>query len=108
MAIGVRPGVSLNQKTVWGAALILGIRSILQSLGQRGIIIHHITAHSSKPDGIRLMRHLGFTETVSTIPGMHNFTIDVEQSGLPLIQEYKEALKRWQAEHKKQPARERK
>jgi hypothetical protein len=108
MAIGVRPGVSLNQKRIWGAALILGIRSTLQSLGQRGIIIHHIQAHSSKPDGIRFMRHLGFTETVSILPGMHNFTIDVEQSGLPIIKEYKEALKKWQADHKKQSVGDRK
>jgi hypothetical protein len=101
MAIGVRPGVSLSQKRAWGAALILGIRSTFQSLGQRGIIIRHIKAHSTKPDGIRMMRHLGFTETVSAVPGMHNFTIDVEQSGLPFIKEYKEALKKWQAAQRK-------
>ena len=44
-----------------------------------------IKAHSAKPDGIRLMRHIGFTEVVASIPGMHDFMIDVEESGIPFF-----------------------
>jgi hypothetical protein len=99
MAIGVRPGVSLSQKREWGMALILGARKVLLDLGRRGIVITHIRAHSSKPDGIRLMRHIGFTETIAAFPGLRDFVIDVEPSGLPFVVEYKEALKRWQEEN---------
>jgi hypothetical protein len=96
MAIGVRPGVSLSQKHEWGMALILGARSVLLDLARRGIVIRSIRAHSSKPDGIRLMRHIGFTETVATVPGLHDFLVDVERSGIPFLVEYKEELERWQ------------
>ncbi len=96
MAIGVRPGVSLSQKRTWGEKLLLGARRIIVELGQRGIVIRTVKAHSSTPDGINLMRHIGFTEVVSSIPGMHDFIIDVEQSGLPFVMDYKAALKTWQ------------
>ena len=95
MAIGVRPGVSLGQKRAWGEKLLLGARRIIVELGQRGIVIRTIKAHSSTPDGINLMRHIGFTEVVSSIPGMHDFVIDVEQSGLPFMMDYKAALAEW-------------
>ena len=45
------------------------------------------------------MRHISFTETTPSIPGMHDFSIDVERSGLPVTLEYKDALKQWQEEH---------
>src|SRR5260370_30306820 len=95
MAIGVRPGVSLSQKRTWGEKLLLGARRIIVELGQRGIVIRSIKAHSSTPDGINLMRHAGFTEVVSSIPGMHDFVIDVEPSGLPFMMDYKAALAEW-------------
>lgn len=96
MAIGVMPGVSRSQKREYGSRLILGARRVLLDLAQRGVVIRSIKAHSTTPDGIRMMRHMGFTETMPNIPGMHDFTIDVANSGLPIILEYKEALKQWQ------------
>jgi hypothetical protein len=100
MAIGVRPGFSSSQKRAWGERLILGAREVLLDLGKRGIIIRSIVAHSFTPDGIRLMRHVGFTETIPKAPGLHDFLIEVEQSGLPFVLEYKQALNEWQEAHK--------
>jgi hypothetical protein len=88
--------MTVIQKRSWGEKLLLGARRIIVELGQQGIVIRTIKAHSSTPDGINLMRHIGFTEVVSSIPGMHDFVIDVEQSGLPFMMDYKEALKAWQ------------
>lgn len=95
MAIGTRPGVSIGQKRIWGESLIRGARKVFVELGERGIVIRSIQAHSTKPDGIRLMKHIGFTEIVSRIPGMHDFKIDVEESGLPFVMDYKQALETW-------------
>ncbi len=100
MAIGVLPGVSRAQKREWGARLVMGARSVLTSLGERCVTIRTLKAHSNTPDGIRLMRHLGFTETAPNIPGMRDFVIDVAHSGLPFLAEYKVALRRWQEQHK--------
>ena len=99
MAIGTRPGVSLPQKREWGSGLLFGARRVILELGERGIVIGNIRAHSSKPDGINLMRHIGFTEVVSSIPGMHDFMIDVELSGLPFLVEYKKNLEKWRQAH---------
>lgn len=96
MAIGVRPGVSLEQKRRWGEILLLGARRAIVDLGQQGVVIRSLKAHSSTPDGINLMRHIGFTEVVSPLPGMHDFVIDVEQSGLSFMMDYKAALNEWQ------------
>ena len=45
------------------------------------------------------MRHIGFTEIVSSIPGMRDFMIDMEQLGLPFAMDYKKALSEWQRIH---------
>lgn len=99
MAIGTQPGVSKEQKREWGAALLRGAQDVLEDLGHRGIVIRSIKAHSNTPDGIRLMRHLGFTETEATIPNMRDFVIDVATSGIPFIKRSKEAFTEWQKAH---------
>lgn len=100
MAIGTKPGVSQHQKYEWGKTLMLGARDVIIDLAKRGMIIRSINAHSNTSDGIRMMRHLGFTETVPKAPGFHDFVIDVERSGIPFIMKYKEELKKWQEEQK--------
>lgn len=91
-SIAISPSVTLVEKRTYGARLVGGILGVLVDLGKRGIILETIVARSSKPDGIRLLRGMGFTEVLSTT-GMKNFTIDVEKSGIKEIVEYKQALK---------------
>lgn len=98
MAIGTMPGVSKAQKREWGASLLRGAQDVIIDLGCRGVIIRSIKAHSNTPDGIRLMRHMGFTETEAAIPNMRDFVIDVSASGIPFIKRYKEALSGWQSQ----------
>lgn len=100
MAIGVRPGVSTAQKRIWGEKLLVGARKVITDLGERGIIIRSIQAHSSMADGIRLMRHIGFTEVVASVPGLRDFKIDMEESGLPFVLDYRAALEKWKQDNK--------
>ena len=44
-------------------------------------------------DTIDTMRHLGFTETPPKAPGLSDFMIDIESSGIPFLRAYKEVLK---------------
>lgn len=99
MGIGTLPNVSHSQKREWGAALLRGAGRVFEDLGHRGIVIRSIKAHSNTPDGVRMMRHLGFTETEAAIPNMRDFVIDVAPSGVPFIMQYKEAFAEWQKTH---------
>ncbi len=83
---------SLFDRRTYGARLVGGLLKTLIDLGKRGIILKTIAARSSKPDGIRLLRGIGFTELLSNTD-RKNFIIDVEKSGIKEIVEYKQALK---------------
>lgn len=95
-AVGIQPGLSREDKRILGSRLISGMIKAIIALGERGIDIRTIQARSRTPDGIRIMRHMGFTEVPSTTTS-RNFLIDVEQSGIPEIEEYKVALARYKA-----------
>jgi hypothetical protein len=91
-AIGVIPGVTIAEKRAYGAKLVSGLMRVIINLGRQGVIIKTITARSTKPDGIRLLRELGFTELLSTTE-KKNFMVDVEKSGIKEIMQYKQALR---------------
>lgn len=91
MGMGVIPGVSHYEKRSYGARLVAGIMKTLIDLGKSGIVIDTVAARSDTPDGIRLLKH-GFTE-IPTNTYARNFIIKVKESGIPIIQEYKQALK---------------
>ena len=91
-AIGVIPGVTIAEKRTFGSKLISGLMDVIIDLGKKGVIIKTIVARSTKPDGIALLRKIGFTEILSTTD-KKNFMVDVEKSGIKEIVEYKQALK---------------
>lgn len=90
MGIGVIPGLSHYEKRTYGARLVAGLMTAIIDLGKRGIIIDTLIARSDTPDGIRILKK-GFTE-VSSDTHTRNFLINVKESGIPFIQEYKQAL----------------
>lgn len=109
MAIGTKPGVSQSQKHEWGKLLMIGARGVILDLAKKGVVIRTINAHSFTPDGIKMMRHLGFTETIPKAPGLHDFIIEVERDGVPFsgvsfIIKYREMLKQWREERQKNNA----
>ena len=93
MSIGVKPTTTLTEKHEYGSSIIRGLRRLLIEIGKKGVVIDTIAARSNTPDGIRLMRHFGFTEIEPVLPGTRSFIIHVQESGIPHIMEYKQALK---------------
>jgi len=91
-AIGVRPGFSKTEKHIYGSKLISGIVDLIINMGKNGIIIRTIAARSNMPDGVRLLKGLGFTEIEPLTPERRTFIIEVKRSGIPFIQQYKKAL----------------
>lgn len=90
-AIGVLIGLSLAEKRAYGARLVSGLVDVLLDMGRKGIVIETFTARSTKPDGIRLLRSLGFTQIPSTTE-KKDFILDVRKSGAREVMQYKRAL----------------
>lgn len=99
-AIGVKPGFTLTEKHTYGSRLVAELITQIIELGKQGITIGTIAARSNTPDGIRLMRHAGFTEIEPLTPERRTFVIEVEESGIPFAKQYKDALRQWQEAHK--------
>lgn len=92
-AMAVKPGFTLAEKRSYSARLIAGLISVIIEWGKKGITINTIAARSGMPDGIRIMKHAGFTEIEPLTPDRRTFIVDVKQSGIPFLMEYKAALK---------------
>jgi hypothetical protein len=90
-AIGTIAGLTLAEKRTYGARLIGGLIDTLIDMGKRGIIFETFTGRSTKPDGIRLLRNLGFTQTPSATE-KKNFVLDIKRSGAREPMQYKQAL----------------
>ncbi len=91
MTMVTDPGLSRTEKRTYGSSMVRGLENVIIDLGKRSVPIKNLFARSDTPDGIRILRKMGFMEILSTTD-MRNFVINVEESGIPLIQEYKEAL----------------
>jgi hypothetical protein len=65
----------------------------------RGIPLGTIAARSNTPDGIRLMKGIGFTEIEPLTPERRTFVINIKESGIPFVMKYKEKIRKWQHEH---------
>lgn len=95
-AIGVKPGFD---KLKYGSRLLGRMMDLILDLGRQGIEIITIAARSNMPDGVRLMKHAGFTEIEPATPERRTFIINVKESGIPFMRRYKRALAEWQQEH---------
>jgi hypothetical protein len=90
--IGVKPTFTRGEKRLYGSRLISGLIEVIINLGKKGVSIETIAARSNTPDGIRLMKGLGFTEIEPLTPERRTFVINVKESGIPFVRQYKKAL----------------
>jgi hypothetical protein len=97
--IGIRPGFTKEEKRYYGSRLISGLAKTLISLGERGIHIGTVAARSNMPDGIRIMKGIGFTEIEPITPERRTFIINIKESGIPFVLDYKQALREYEENH---------
>jgi len=95
MALCVDPSLIGYAKRACGARLIRGLFEFFLDLAKRGVEIDLIAARSRKGDGLRILRQLGIPQVPSVVSGMSIFAVRVAESGIPLIMEYKDLLRRW-------------
>lgn len=97
-SVGIIASATHAEKRRWAAILVRGFLKVIAELGARGIIIDRIYSRSETVDGIRILRHMGFTE-IAGVTNHHDFMIDVPTSGLKIIKEYTACLDKWREAH---------
>jgi hypothetical protein len=101
MSIGIDPAYGTKEKHEYGARLVAGLFAFLLNLAERGIEVATITARSYKPDGMRLLRKMGFPQLRSLVPHKNLFAVNIAESGFPLFVRYNELLAEWKQEHQR-------
>jgi hypothetical protein len=91
-AIGVKPGFTKLEKHIYGSKLVSGLINLIMEMGRKGVSINTIAARSNMPDGVRLLKGLGFTEIEPLTPERRTFIIEVSKSGIPFVKQYKKVL----------------
>jgi hypothetical protein len=91
MTMAVRPSLNLSEKRAYGARLISGLTAAFIELGRKGIVVRDIYSRTNTPDGIRLLKKIGFSR-IPSVTTMQNYVIHIQESGIPAAMQYKEAL----------------
>ncbi len=101
IALCIDPLYKATTKEQYGAMMVRGLFTHLLELAQRGVEIETITARNEKdkPDGKRLLQRLGIPQLRSPVPDMALFSVNVADSGYPLLVKYSDTLAAWKQEH---------
>jgi hypothetical protein len=91
-------GIGETNRRKWGSTIVRGLFNHIVALGERGIPVSLIAARSSRPDGINIMRHIGFCE-IEPCGSRRNFIIEVQKSGIDFCMKHKAAYAEWQRLH---------
>jgi hypothetical protein len=84
-------GISKNEKRAYGVRLIGGLITTLIEMIDNGINIDTLYARSETVDGIRLLKHLGFT-VISQTKDYKNFALRLNNGGMQSLEKYKQAI----------------
>jgi hypothetical protein len=101
IALCIDPAYKATTKEQYGAMMVRGLFTHLLELAQRGVEIETITARNEKdkPDGKRLLQKLGIPQLRSPVPAMALFSVNVADSGYPLLVKYSDTLAAWKQAH---------
>jgi hypothetical protein len=85
--------ISKTEKRAFGVRLTGGLITTLIELINKGITIDTLYARSETVDGIRALKHMGFTQ-ISSIRGYKNYALRLDDKGMKIVQRYEQALKK--------------
>ena len=97
MGMATTPDAPPERRRMYSAALLRGMRDTMKSLGERGIEITKLYATSQTPSGIGILMHAGFHETGKRLGKRIAFVLDVQESELPIFNDYKTAFEHWKS-----------
>lgn len=88
-----KQGISKTEKRAYGVRLIGGLITTFIALMEKGITFDTLYARSETVDGIRALKHMGFSQ-ISITNSYKNFALKMSQEGKKVIQKYKEAIEK--------------
>ena len=100
--IGIKPSLARSLRSKYGSRIISKFMEMIINLGKRGIILDNILAVGATRSGIKLLQYFGFSEVIFPRPDTRLFTINIKESGAPLIDSYREALAEYHKAHQEE------
>lgn len=100
--IGIKPSLARSLRSKYGARLISKFMEMIIDLGKRGVILENILAVGATRSGIKLLQYFGFSEVIFPRSDTRLFTINIKESGAPLIDAYREALAEYHQTHQEE------
>ncbi len=88
-----KPNISKTEKRAYGVRLIGGLITTIMEMSEKGIDIDTIYARSKTVDGIRVLKHMGFTE-ISSTTHYKNYSLTMDKEGKIPWQKYEQAFKK--------------
>ena len=88
-----KPGISKTEKRAYGVRLIGGLITTIMEMIKRGVNIKTLYSRSETVDGIRVLKHMGFTEIPSTTY-YKNYMLRIEEEGKQLWEKYENTFLR--------------
>jgi len=73
-----KPDISMLEKRSYGVRLVGGVISVLMDMLEKGINLSTIFAKSEAADGMRILKHIGFSEFPS-VTGSKNYVLNVDE-----------------------------
>ncbi len=84
-----KPNISKTQKRSYGVRLIGGLISTILDMRENGVNIQVLYSESETVDGIRILKHMGFTE-IPSVTEARNYILEItKQEGRAAIEKYK-------------------
>jgi len=87
-----KPNISKVQKRIYGVRLIGGLISTIIGMLENEVKIQAFYGNSDTVDGIRIMRHMGFTE-IPSVTDSKNYILEMDKEGRTTLEKYKRFFK---------------
>lgn len=86
------PDITKTERRLYGVRLIGGLITTIAEMIENGISIDTLYAKSDTVDGIRALKHMGFTEIPSLSTKFRNYMLRMNGDGKRLLEKYKHAI----------------
>ncbi len=89
VAMNTTPNITKTEKRLYGVKLIGGLINTIAEMVENGVSIDTLYTKSDTVDGIRILKHMGFTEVSSLSTKFRSYTLRMNEEGKQLLEKYR-------------------